>query len=40
LRLRDGKQINGIQIDELIKTIVTQIKERRLNQEPNKEVSH
>jgi threonyl-tRNA synthetase len=40
LRLRDGKQINGIQIDELIKTIVTQIKERQLNQEPNKEVSH
>ncbi len=40
LRLRDGKQINGIQIDELIKTIVTQIQERQLNQETNKEVSH
>jgi len=40
LRLRDGKQINGMPIDELIKTIVSQIKERQLNQDTNKEVSH
>ncbi len=40
LRLRDGKQINGMPIEELIKTIVTHIKERQLNQDTNKEVSH
>lgn len=39
LRTRDGKQHNGIPVQELIKTIVTQIKERQLT-DPNKEVSH
>ncbi|MEZ0392772.1 MAG: threonine--tRNA ligase [Pseudobdellovibrionaceae bacterium] len=40
LRLRDGKQLQGINVGELIETIVVQIKERRLTQEPNQEVSH
>jgi threonyl-tRNA synthetase len=40
LRLRDGQQINGIQIEELIKMVVTQIQERQLTQDTNKEVSH
>jgi threonyl-tRNA synthetase len=40
LRLRDGQQINGIPFKDLINNIASQIKERRLNLDTNKEVSH
>jgi threonyl-tRNA synthetase len=42
LRLRDGKQISGLSVEKLMETIVSEVKERKLNsqQEPNKEVSH
>jgi threonyl-tRNA synthetase len=36
LRLRDGKQVNGMNVEELVKTIVSDVRERKLNQE----VSH
>jgi threonyl-tRNA synthetase len=42
LRLRDGRQLNGLTVEQLMEKIVTEIKERKLTsqQEPNKEVSH
>jgi threonyl-tRNA synthetase len=41
LRLRNGQQISGLSLDKLMDTIVSEIKERKLNQQDtNKEVSH